>query len=656
MKKLLLSLVILSACFNLKTFASELPTAQSIWDLTKKVSDWQINTFEDHLKYRAISTSGYKSTEKYHDLQWHMGALYAGMNEWRKLSGDKKATDFLLKIGKRNNWKLHNRPYHADDHTVGQFYLSLYEDFKDPEMIGPTRERFDWILANPKTGSLDYDGYGNPNTDWLDRWGWCDALFMAPPVLARLAKVTGETKYLDFMDQEYHVAYDLLWDEEDELFWRDTSFFQKREKNGKKLYWSRGNGWVFGGLALMIPDLPEDWEGRQFYIDLFKTMASSIKNSQREDATWSMGMLGGVEGYPIKETSGTAFFVFGLAWGINNGILDRETYEPIVRKAYHALEASVTEEGLLGYVQPVGAAPGDSFADKTEVYGIGAFLAAGTEVYRLYEGEVSSEKNIPTSAATDQGNLAFARHVPERLDDFAWENDRIAFRVYGPALGKKEAKNTGSGVDVWVKKVRYSVINKWYASNDYHEDRGEGADFYSVGATRGCGGTAIWRDGALHSSGTWSSYRIIQDQGEKIEFELIYEPWSASELTVSEVKHITMKRGENLFKVESRFQIQGGEEAMVAVGLYLGDGKGELSHSDRWMTYSDTLNSDNGKIFTAVVMTENAEFVKTKEHALMLVPVKNGDVFVYHAGAGWSKGLDFKSSEDWMAYIKSQVR
>ena len=213
---------------------------------------------------------------------------------------------------------------------------------------------------------------------------------MAPPVWARLAKITGEQKYLDFMDQEYHATYDLLWDKEEKLFWRDSSYFPKRETNGEKLFWARGNGWVFGGLALMIPDLPKDWEGRAFYIELYKEMAASLKATQREDGTWSMGLLGGVEGYPIKETSGTSFFTFGLAWGINNGVLDRATYEPMTLKAWQALTECVTEDGMLGYVQPVGAAPGDSFADKTEVYGIGAFLAAGSEVYKMCGGTVST--------------------------------------------------------------------------------------------------------------------------------------------------------------------------------------------------------------------------------------------------------------------------
>jgi len=369
---------------------------KSVKALTKKVADWQIEHFDEQGKYRALPRNPpeWANREQYHDLEWHNGALYAGMNQWRKVADDPKYTQWLMRIGERNEWKLHRRPYHADDHTVGQFYLALYEDFNAPEMLNPVREQFDWILENPKTGTLEWEA---ENTHAHDRWGWSDALFMAPPVWARLAKVTGDDRYLEFMDQEYHATYDLLWSEENHLFWRDSSYFDQREQNGEDIFWSRGNGWVFGGLALMIPDLPKKWEGRSFYLDLYKKMARRLKTIQREDGTWSMGLLGGTEGYPIKETSGTSFFAFGLAWGINQGILGRDEYEPIVLHAWQALSDAVTDEGLLGHVQPVGAAPGDSFPNYTEVYGVGAFLAAGSEIYKMLlpasaEDKTASEK------------------------------------------------------------------------------------------------------------------------------------------------------------------------------------------------------------------------------------------------------------------------
>ncbi|MCP5537869.1 MAG: glycoside hydrolase family 88 protein [Akkermansiaceae bacterium] len=355
------------------------PSADEVMNITRKVADWQIRTFDDQGKFRALPTKPQKwqNREKRHDLTWHNGALYAGMFRWSLIAGDAKYKDWLIEIGDRHGWKLHERPYHADDHTVGQFYLDLYQQTREPKMLEPTKKHFDWILANPQSGTLDMKENGR---EAHKRWGWSDALFMAPPVWARLARVTGEKKYLDFMDREYRATHELLWDKEKHFFLRDSTYFEQRETNGEKIFWSRGNGWVFGGLALMIPDLPTDWEKRRFYTDLFTQMAAALKKHQRADGTWSMGLLGGGEAYPVKETSGTAFFVFGLAWGVNHGLLDRDTYTPVILKGWRALTDCVTEDGMLGYVQPVGAAPGDSFPDFTEVYGSGAFLAAGAEM------------------------------------------------------------------------------------------------------------------------------------------------------------------------------------------------------------------------------------------------------------------------------------
>lgn len=370
-------------------------TPESVKILTAKVADWQIKTFEEQGKYRALPSNppDWMNRDRYHDLEWHHGALYVGMDQWRKVSGDSKYTQWLKDIGERNQWKLHERPYHADDHVVGQFYLSLYEDLNDADMLNSIREQFDWIMENPKTNSIAWDKQ-SPD-DIHKRWDWSDALFMVPPVWARLAKMTGDERYLEFMDQEYRATYDLLWSDKDHLFWRDSRFISQSEKNGEGVFWSRGNGWVFAGLALMIPDFPENWEDRFFYIDLYKKMAVRIKSLQRDDGSWSMGLLGGIEGYPVKETSGTAFFAYGLAWGINEGILDRETYEPIVLRAWLALANAVTGEGFLGYVQPVGAEPGDSFADATEVYGTGALLAAGSEIYKMLDTKKISSSDQP---------------------------------------------------------------------------------------------------------------------------------------------------------------------------------------------------------------------------------------------------------------------
>ncbi|WP_071797471.1 glycoside hydrolase family 88 protein [Labilibacter marinus] len=368
---LLLSVVALFSCSN----KQEVPSSQEVFDLTKKVANWQLETWEDQGKYRALppkeDRKKWHHRNQYHDLEWLGGAFYAGLYQFSEIDDSNKYEDWLTELGMKYQWKLHDRKYHADDHTVGQFYLSMYNLTHKGFMLRPTMKQFNQIMTGDKK-----DDY---------HWDWCDALFMAPPVWARLAKVTSLKKYLNYMDKQYHMTYDELWDAEEQLFFRDKSYFDKKEKNGEKIFWSRGNGWVFGGLALMIPDLPKTWDGRDFYVDIFQKMAETLKRTQRADGTWSAGLLGDVKDYPNIETSGTGFFTFGLAWGINNGILDKEIYEPVLLKAWSTLASAVTEEGMVGYVQPVGAAPGLSYPDYTEVYGTGAFLAAGTEMYKYIE-------------------------------------------------------------------------------------------------------------------------------------------------------------------------------------------------------------------------------------------------------------------------------
>ncbi len=373
----LVVVVFLVSCLPGTAANCELPKPDAVKAIGNKVASWQINTFEEMGKYRSLPAlkdrKSYHHRDRYSDLDWTCATLYAGMYNWGVVSGKSNYTEWLWNIGERNNWQLYTRMYHADDHAVGQMYLDLALKYKQAEMYVPTKVRFDSIMISEKGKSM--------------QWWWSDALFMAPPVWARLTKVTNDSSYLNYMDIQYRKTYDLLWDKEEHLFWRDKSFFAKREKNGRKLFWSRGNGWVFGGLALMIPDLPQDWSSKPFYINLFKEMAVTIKNTQRADGTWSSGLLADQKDYPVKETSGSAFYVFGLFWGMNQGLLDKATYEPIALKGWKELVKCINKVGMLGYVQGVGAAPGDSFKNYTEVYAIGAFLAANTEMYKYVGGK-----------------------------------------------------------------------------------------------------------------------------------------------------------------------------------------------------------------------------------------------------------------------------
>ncbi|MFR9636440.1 MAG: glycoside hydrolase family 88 protein [Rikenellaceae bacterium] len=358
------------------------PTAEQIKELTQRVADWQIEHHEDQGVYRALppieERKKWQHSNKYPDQDWIPATLFAGMYQFTTITSDTKYVNWLNQKGQDSGFKLFKRIYHADDHCVGQFYLNLAQYYDKVQLYQPTRRQFDEIMASDKAD------------DW--HWNWCDALFMAPPVWTRLSKLTEDQRYLEYMDSQYHMTYDKLWSEEESLFYRDLSYLESQEENGKGVFWSRGNGWVFGGLAMMIPDMPSDWDGREFYVELFQTMAARLKELQREDGTWSSGLLGDVESYKNIETSGSSFFTFGLAWGINYGLLDRATYEPTLLKAWSAIAGAVNEDGMLGYVQGVGAAPGASYENYTELYGAGAFLAAGTQMYNFVNKFYTKDK------------------------------------------------------------------------------------------------------------------------------------------------------------------------------------------------------------------------------------------------------------------------
>lgn len=344
----------------------------AIREVMAAVADWQI---------------GHQHLVKHHPLDWTNGALYSGMMAWALAAQDDKYQNWLQQIGHRYAWQPFFRMYHADDVVVSQMYLDMYQHQTDARypyrILAPTRARLDYVINHPSEGTLLLD-YSDPQT--LERWSWCDALFMAPPVYVKLANITGDDKYLEFMDKEYKATYDFLYDQEAHLFYRDHRFFpeHKREANGEKVFWGRGNGWVMGGLVSILKDLPQGSPYRTFYETLFREMAAEVADCQEETGFWHASMLDH-EAFPNPETSSSAFFCYALAYGVRSGLLERDQYEPVVHKSWQALVSAVYPDGKLGWVQPIGEDPRDVTAEMTEVYGVGAFLLAGTELLQLTE-------------------------------------------------------------------------------------------------------------------------------------------------------------------------------------------------------------------------------------------------------------------------------
>ena len=278
-----------------------------------------------------------------------------------------------------NEWKLGPRPYHADDHCVGQTYAELFLRFKDPDDRADAGAiRLD--PGPPERGQPRLRPARNP--DRLDRWSWCDSLFMGPPAWIRLYAATGEKAYLDFLVEKWWQTSDYLYDPTEHLYFRDSTYFERREANGKKIFWSRGNGWVMAGLVRVLQYLPADHPARPRFLQQYREMADRILGCQQADGLWRSSLLDPAD-YPLKETSGSGFYCYALAWGVNQGLLDRGRFEPAVRNAWRSLAGCVTPEGRLTHVQPIGADPKKFDDGATEVYGVGAFLLAGSEVFRL---------------------------------------------------------------------------------------------------------------------------------------------------------------------------------------------------------------------------------------------------------------------------------
>ncbi len=303
-------------------------------------------------------------------VDWTWAALYAGfMAVPDKVAGD-KYKQAMQHIGEQLNWQPGPRVMHADDQAVGQMYLEQYLLHKEPRMIAPMRARLDTEIATP-----------DPADPKRPLWWWCDALFMAPPVFADMAAATGDKKYLAFMDREWDITTALLYNRSKHLYFRDASYLDQHEKNGEPLFWSRGNGWVMGGIVRVLKELPADSPLRPKYVALFKEMAAEMLSIQGNDGLWRPGLLD-ADAYPLPEISGSAFITYAMAYGVNEGILDRATYWPAVEKAWAGMLTRIYADGRLGCIQPVGGAPGAFTETTSYVYGVGAYLLAGSEIYR----------------------------------------------------------------------------------------------------------------------------------------------------------------------------------------------------------------------------------------------------------------------------------
>ena len=359
---------------------AQLPRPDAILAQVRRVADWQLANRTNWATMPAARNSVRNPRD------WQQATFWVALTELAKR--DARYAPPLMELGREQAWKLGDNPFHADDQLIGQAWIWAARNGASKEALAPMVAYFDNVLANRPSGGLEFVP-GAPGAGWskcTDRWCWCDALFMAPPTLLQLARQTGDQRYAEFAHEEFKATTDYLYDPVEKLYFRDSRFFGTRDAKGRKQFWSRGNGWVMAGIVRMLDAMPRKDPRRAYYEGLFRDMAAKLLTLQKPDGYWSASLLDTDPGTP-PESSGTAFYTYAFAWGVDAGLLDRATYQPAAIRGWDAIVRAVQPDGMLGWVQQVGDRPDSVSAKETQFYGAGAFLLAGTAMADLARKE-----------------------------------------------------------------------------------------------------------------------------------------------------------------------------------------------------------------------------------------------------------------------------
>lgn len=312
---------------------------------------------------------------------WTRGVYYEGLMALHEIYPKEAYYNYAYSWAEFHKWGFNsgNTTRNADNYCAAQTYIDLYNLAPDPMKLKNTKACIGMLLHTPQ----------------VDDWSWIDAIQMGMPVFAKLGVLEKDNRYFEKMFEMYMFTRNQhgdkgLFNPKDGLWWRDANFDPPyKEPNGEDCYWSRGNGWVIAALAKVLTIIPENAPHRKQYVSDLKAMAKALALIQREDGFWNVS-LHDKNNFGEKEMSGTALFVYGMAYGINSGILEKDIYLPIVKKAWTAMtEKGLHENGFLGYMQSTGKEPKDGQPlsyDKIpdfEDYGLGCFLLAGSEIYKM---------------------------------------------------------------------------------------------------------------------------------------------------------------------------------------------------------------------------------------------------------------------------------
>ena len=691
---------------------------------------------------------------------WDNAAYFTGNMEAYRLTGKAQYYEYSEKWCRHNNWMG------ATSNDKSRWRYKTYGEGNDFVLFGDWQICFQTYIDMYNLVPADYKvaraiEVMSHECSMEDNkfWWWADALYMVMPVMTKMYLLTGEVKYLDKLHENFLWSDSLMWDKEAQLYYRDGKYIWPKVTtacDGGKSFWARGDGWVLAGLAKVLADMPRDYQHRPIFVQRFQQLAEGVARCQKPGGYWSRSMLC-EDDAPGPETSGTAFFCYGLLWGVNHGYLDKAQYAPVIEKAWNYLSTKALQaDGSIGYVQPIGEKP-----DPTKIvdarsqapFGTGAWLLAACERVRYLDGTASQQplQGAPRTAdgksmtvtvsnptahdrcdvvelsadavfsalgiaggrqflvldgdnverpyqLTHDGKVLFQAFVapmktatftlkrgepraarldcngriyPDREDDLTWENDKCAWRMYGPKMHNKGV----SGFDTFAKNVTYPVQDALYHSEltsyavnarlkkvgrgsewaqlhrdvyTYHRDRGQGMDAYTVGTTLGAGAPALMDGGNLIMPDVYEKAEIIENGPLRFCVRLqMYEQHG-----IRETRTFTQDKGTHLARVEVAYS-GAAAGTPVASGIVVHKSQPTayaINKKAGYIAYSDALDTpqgQNGQLFIGCYYPEKMKALKYQPlpeekaggigHVLGITTLAADKPFTYYTGTAWSK-------------------
>lgn len=350
-----IAIVLTVSILNIDAIIRQEPLKENEWNKAQiMMKGYAVNAYFNANKWKQV------------DRNWKRGTYYTGLMAFFRASGDSTLLKQAISWSARHGWRTGTEwIYPANRMTCVQTYLEIYSIYPEEEKIRRAREVMDSRITN--TDRAADQG-----------WDYVDALYVGTPAYVMMSEATGDTAYAAYGIRMFRDVYNDLYDREAHLFYRDSRAKEK-SRDGNNIFWSRGNGWAFASIPRILDHLPEYDPNYSWYLDLFQQMAISLMNCQGEDGFWRTNLAEGKE-FPNPESSGTAFFVYGLAWGVNNGYLIPETFDPVIRKGWKALSSSVADDGKVMWGQKEARKPEVVDPDDWDEYVSGAFLLAASEM------------------------------------------------------------------------------------------------------------------------------------------------------------------------------------------------------------------------------------------------------------------------------------